>query len=256
MGAVNPALTSLKEIMPNEFELEESRVKRHYLNKNDSNTQSTSSMSCAMFFDYGRYCIQSRENAVLDMLWRSGYNPLDTDKQIILDAGCGTGQVMREFIRYGANPKNLHGIDLLQERIWVAKDNTPFVNLKCGNVAYMDYPENFFDVILCFTLFSSILNDKLREMTIERIKRFIKPNGRIVFYDMNETFNNDYLKGISKEQLTKWFGGTMSYRPIITKLKKGTDDFSGQGLLDIYKREFDNIDNQCFVAVIKDVKNA
>ena len=43
------------------------------------------------------------------------------DKKI-LDVGCGSGGVLRDFIKYGALPENLYGIDLLEDRIERAKN--------------------------------------------------------------------------------------------------------------------------------------
>jgi hypothetical protein len=47
--------------------------------------------------------------------------------------GCGTGGVLRDFIKYGAIPENCFGFDLLPDRIETAKQISPNMNIQCSN---------------------------------------------------------------------------------------------------------------------------
>lgn len=52
----------------------------------------------------------------------------------ILEVGCGTGYWLREFIKWGAQPENVAGVDLLYDHITEAKHLCPdAVRLDCGN---------------------------------------------------------------------------------------------------------------------------
>src|SRR6188508_3498811 len=74
---------------------------------------------------------QSLERALLPMLDRNGFRPLgEVD---ILDVGCGTGSVLRDFLRYGARPERLAGVDLLEERIERARSLAPNVDFRVAN---------------------------------------------------------------------------------------------------------------------------
>lgn len=81
-------------------------------------------------------CLDSiigRERAIVEAFKRLGIHSLETKK--ILDIGCGAGGELRNLIRYGAQPENLYDIDLLPERIDMAKMISPgafpiFVNQK------------------------------------------------------------------------------------------------------------------------------
>ncbi len=66
------------------------------------------------------YIIQKRERRFLALLKRYNFAPLDTKK--ILELGCGTGYWLREFIRWGARPESIVGVDLLPDRVAEAKN--------------------------------------------------------------------------------------------------------------------------------------
>ena len=89
------------------------------------------------YFNKGNlYIVQSRERVILDLLRK--FNFSDLSNKYVLDIGCGTGGVLREFIKYGAKPKYLYGIDLLEDRIEIAEDIIRILTL---NVATLQiYP--------------------------------------------------------------------------------------------------------------------
>jgi len=59
--------------------------------------------------------VQEREKRFLHLFSRYGCAPLTGKK--ILEIGCGTGELLREFIKWEARPENIVGIDLLPERV-------------------------------------------------------------------------------------------------------------------------------------------
>jgi ubiquinone/menaquinone biosynthesis C-methylase UbiE len=114
------------------------------------------------YFNKGSlYIIHQREKALLDILNKFNYSDL-TNKRI-LDIGCGTGGTLRRFIDYGAKPENLYGIDLLKDRIESAKQLHPKINFTCGDASNLLYPDKYFDIVLQFTVFTSIHDIKLKK---------------------------------------------------------------------------------------------
>ena len=75
------------------------------------------------------FVIQQRERALIHALKELRLTHLSDRK--ILDIGCGSGGFLREFVKYGANPKNLYGIDLLEERIEKARELNPNIDFRC-----------------------------------------------------------------------------------------------------------------------------
>ena len=55
--------------------------------------------------------VQQRERRLLALLRRYDCENLESKK--ILEVGCGTGQWLRDFVKWGARPENVTGIDLL-----------------------------------------------------------------------------------------------------------------------------------------------
>jgi len=71
---------------------------------------------------------QQREKDLINLLTQYHFNAL-SDKRI-LDTGCGSGGFLRELLRLGASPENLHGIDLLPDRIETALHISPNIDFR------------------------------------------------------------------------------------------------------------------------------
>jgi ubiquinone/menaquinone biosynthesis C-methylase UbiE len=101
----------------------------------------------------------------------------------VADIGCGAGQWLAEFVRWGANPANLHGIDLLDDRIASARTRLPQSDLLCGDARHLPWPDDCFDLVTQFTVFSSILDADFRRDVAREMLRVLRPGGHILWYD-------------------------------------------------------------------------
>ena len=152
------------------------------------------------FFNKGNlYIVQQRERALLDLLRKFNFVKLSDKK--ILDVGCGTGGILRSFIEYGARPKNLYGVDILQDRIEIAQDINSNINYELGNASNLPYEDNYFDIVLQFTVFTSILSEEIKKDIAKEMIRVLKKEGIIIWYDFfyNNPKNPD-VKGIKKKR--------------------------------------------------------
>lgn len=66
----------------------------------------------------------------------------------VLEVGCGTGGLLLEWLGYGAEPRRLHGVDLLAERVAVAHDRLPHLAVSCSSGAALPYADHSFDLVL------------------------------------------------------------------------------------------------------------
>src|SRR6266550_97100 len=107
------------------------------------------------------FMVQEREQCFLRLLARYGFAQLKTKK--ILEIGCGNGDLLRDFIKWGARPDNLFGIDLIPDRVAEAINVCPkTVKIRQGNAAALQFPDELFDVVLQSTVFTSVLDGRMK----------------------------------------------------------------------------------------------
>jgi ubiquinone/menaquinone biosynthesis C-methylase UbiE len=152
------------------------------------------------------FLFQRRERALLDLLRRESLLPL-ADKRV-LDIGCGTGDVLRDFVRYGADPAMLHGVDLLDGRIDAARERSPLgVTFSLGDAEDLPYPAAHFDIGVMFTVLSSILDDGVRRRVAAEALRVMRPGGALIVYDFTWNPTNRDVRGIRRADLRALFPG-------------------------------------------------
>jgi ubiquinone/menaquinone biosynthesis C-methylase UbiE len=153
------------------------------------------------------FLIQQRERSLLNTLKRNGFEHLSEMR--ILDIGCGSGNVLREFIRYGANPENLYGIDFLQDRIDTAVKISPNIHFKCGNAEKLPYENNSFDIVILFTVLTSILDSGMKKAIASEALRILKPQGIILYYDyLYDNPKNRDVRGVKMPEIRRLFDGS------------------------------------------------
>lgn len=152
------------------------------------------------------FAVQMRERNMLRILKGSGITSF-ADKKI-LDIGCGTGREIINFIRYGCLPENCSGIDLLPDRIETARKLSSDIDFRLGNAETLPYEDSHFDIVLSFTVFTSILDKKMKHNIASEMLRVLTPNGIILWYDyhMNNPINPD-VKGVKKKEIYELFSG-------------------------------------------------
>jgi SAM-dependent methyltransferase len=129
--------------------------------------------------------------------------------QRILDVGCGEGRWLQRFSQWGASSENLAGIDLLPERVAVARDaGPPAVRVLCGSADHIPFEDGSLDIVLCMNVFSSILSGGLRAAIAGEMLRVLRSGGFVVWYDffVNNPANPD-VRGVGKPEIGRLFAG-------------------------------------------------
>jgi len=145
------------------------------------------------------------ERRIIRSLGRFKHTDLRNEK--ILDVGCGSGFWLRQFIQWGARPDNLFGIDLLEQRIQEAKELCPLgVTLELGDASSLDFQDSSFDLILQFTVFTSILDQQMKMKVATEMIRVLKPAGTILWYDyfVSNPYNPD-VRGVTRKEILQLF---------------------------------------------------
>lgn len=150
------------------------------------------------------YLVQERERAVLKVLRRRGGELAD---KTILDVGCGNGFWIREFLQWGAQPRNITGVDLLAARIEIARQLCPAdVTFKCENAAALSFSDSSFDIVVQSTVFTSILDPAIREKVASEMLRVLRSAGFILWYDFRfDNPKNPDVVGIKKSEIVRLF---------------------------------------------------
>jgi SAM-dependent methyltransferase len=150
---------------------------------------------------------QELDRCIIGLLRQHGRTSLES--QNILEIGCGAGYWLRKFVEWGARPQHLFGIDLIKDRILEARQLVPpAVTLESGNAAELKVPNEAFDIVCQFTVFTSILDPSLRALIASEMLRVLKENGIILWYDfcVNNPWNSD-VKRVTKKEISELFAG-------------------------------------------------
>lgn len=136
--------------------------------------------------------MQERERALARLFSRLGSR---VETLSVLEIGCGTGGNLAELIKIGFTPERLNGIDLLEERISLARRRLPSgVTLICGDASCAALPESDYDVVYVSTVFSSILDDRVQELLAQRMWSLVRAGGFVLWYDF--VFDNPRNKDV------------------------------------------------------------
>ncbi|MFA5075471.1 MAG: class I SAM-dependent methyltransferase [Candidatus Babeliales bacterium] len=102
------------------------------------------------------------------------FNKLNLEKNSkILDIGSGTGQDLRIINKFG----NTYVVDIEQKSLDMIP-NEIVVEKKLSDICNIDYPDNFFDIVVLFDVLEHIKDDK---KAVQEIYRVLKPNGIFIF---------------------------------------------------------------------------
>jgi ubiquinone/menaquinone biosynthesis C-methylase UbiE len=152
------------------------------------------------------FFVQEQERALLDLLRRTGLSSLGDRR--VLEVGCGNGRALRDLVRWGVKPGQVTGVDLLPARLHEARrDCAPGVRLLQANGARLPFRDAAFDVVMQFTVFTSILDEDVRRAVAGEMQRVLRPGGVIIWYDYFAPSPNPNVRAVRKRELRALFPG-------------------------------------------------
>jgi SAM-dependent methyltransferase len=155
----------------------------------------------------GNQAIHREISSVLvDLLAGAGIRSLDDRR--VLEIGCGGGGVLDKLIALGAAPQLIAGIDLLEERIEAVRRRLPEADLRVADARSLPYATESFDVVVAFTVLSSILELEFTRQVAREMCRALKPGGVVVHYDFQ--YNNPWnpnVRGVKRTEVEGYFVG-------------------------------------------------
>ncbi len=159
-------------------------------------------------FDSGHLLtIQMRERATLKALRENGYSDLRETR--VLEVGTGAGGWLRDFVRWGARPMNLFGVEIDSSRAALARTLCPAeVTIACGDARTLDHGDRSFDIVVQSTMFSSVLDPADRKRIAAEMLRVRRPSGILLWYDIRvNNPRNVNIRRITGSEIRALFPG-------------------------------------------------
>ncbi len=150
---------------------------------------------------------QQKERVIADFLRNRWLGRIGHLK--VLEIGCESGGTLEMLFGLGINPNHAIGLDLLEDHIERARRRLPSscVLLKADALA-AELPLAGYDLVVQSTVFSSVLDSRVRHALANRMVSLIAPGGVILWYDMTlDNPRNPDVLGISVSELRNLFPG-------------------------------------------------
>ena len=202
MNSNGELMRDKKEAAPGGGEAEVARIREAYARR----AAAGKSGLYSVFNPAALFARQQREKEIVRLLAASGR--ADLSRSRILDLGCGTGGVLRDMIGYGAFPANCSGFDLLPDSIEAARRAGPGVDFRCGNAEELPYADGRYDIVILFTVLTSILDGRMKRRLAAEAMRVLAPGGCILYFDyIFDNPRNPDVRGVGRAELESLFPG-------------------------------------------------
>jgi SAM-dependent methyltransferase len=130
---------------------------------------------------------QDRQRAMLRLFAQAGLS--DLSRLRLLEVGCGAGGNLLELLRLGFAPDRMSGIELLPERLEMARAVLPeALRLQGGDALHAGVARESQDIVFVSTVFSSLLDERYQQRLAEAMWSWLEPGGAVLWYDF--TVNN------------------------------------------------------------------
>ena len=153
-----------------------------------------------------RAILAERRELMSRILRRQGWLPL-ADRRV-LEVGCGGGGELAYLLNLGASAPRLVGVDLLPQRIEAARKAFPDLDFRVANAERLEFADGSFDLVLAFTLFTSILDATMASNVASEVRRVLRPGGALLYYDFRyDSPANRNVRGLGAARVRALFPG-------------------------------------------------
>lgn len=148
--------------------------------------------------------LSERKRIAAEMLYRAGVFPGTCNQ--CLEIGFGRLGWLSDLISWGVPERNLSGIELNKDRLMLARGVLPNADLRGGDACELPWPPDAFSLVIVSTVFSSILDIRVRRKIAEEIKRVLSPGGALLWYDFAvNNPQNGHVRKVEKKELVRLF---------------------------------------------------
>jgi ubiquinone/menaquinone biosynthesis C-methylase UbiE len=102
----------------------------------------------------------------------------------------------------------LGGIDLMPERLARARRRIPGADLHLGSASELPWPDESFDLVSQFLVFTNIFDPELKRAVASEMLRVLKPGGGILWFDLRvNNPRNPEVRGLRRAEIRSLFPG-------------------------------------------------
>lgn len=125
-----------------------------------------------------------------------------------LEVGFGSSGWLTDLLGWGVAEENLFGAEIDLRRAAAVKRRLPATRLTLADGIRLPWPDGRFGLVVTSTVFSSILDDDVRDRLAAEIQRLLAPGGALLFYDFKVSNpRNPNVRGIARQDLVGLFPG-------------------------------------------------
>lgn len=156
------------------------------------------------------FMVHQRERELVRQLARRGIGSERLAAMRVLEVGTGSGGNLRRMIDYGVPAGNLFGFDLLHDRLQESRRRCPQIGVAQADGISIPFRDAAFDLVLHFSVFSSLQQAATRRAFAAEILRVLRPDGLILWYEFrwNNPWNPD-VKAVTPTELRALFPGCL-----------------------------------------------
>jgi ubiquinone/menaquinone biosynthesis C-methylase UbiE len=146
----------------------------------------------------------TRTRSAARMLRRAGAFP-EAGNQC-LEIGFGSLGWLGDLIGWGLRETDLHGIELDPMRAAKAHDALPAADLRVGDATELPWDDNSFQMVVASTVFTSILDPRVRKLVAKEITRVLAGGGALLWYDFAvNNPRNTHVRKVDRKELKELF---------------------------------------------------
>lgn len=152
------------------------------------------------------FMVHQRERELVRQFGWRGITAERLGRCRVLEVGSGSGGNLRRMIDLGASPSNLFGFDLLSEGLLEARHRCPALALVQAAGTAIPFRDASFDLVLHFTVFSSVHSPESRRAFAAEMRRVLRPDGLIYWFDFSvDNPRNPEVKAVRPAELRALF---------------------------------------------------
>lgn len=124
----------------------------------------------------------------------------------VLDVGCGSGGSVAPLLRLGFPPDNLTGIDILADRIKVARRFYPQIRFEVADATQLPFEPEAYDLVMESTMFVQITDRRLASGIAREMVRVTKRGGYLLLTDWRYDFWRTEMEALDRRRIRQLFG--------------------------------------------------